>query len=71
MSIAMPKTVPTAAPVSIPPFAADAITSSSAITLPTDTVEKSEVEARVLTTVESIKRPFRGTIETAEGVFTE
>lgn len=33
--------------------------------------EKSEVEARVLTTVESIKRPFRGTIETAEGVFTE
>ena len=40
-SMASPSTVPTAAPVSIPPFMAEVITSTSASTRPMDTVPNS------------------------------
>ena len=46
----MPMTVPTAAPVSIPPCMAEAITSSSAAQRPTDTRPNSSIRPTAIST---------------------
>ena len=54
MSMASPRTVPTAAPVSIPPFMAEVITSRSAKKRPRDTASKSTTRSRAMSIQEAI-----------------
>ena len=53
-SMARPSTVPTAEPVSIPPFMAEAITSSSASTLPMATVSNSTTREKAISAQEAM-----------------
>ena len=50
MSIASPSTVPTAAPVSIPPFIAEVITSTSAAARPTEAMPATVTRAKLIST---------------------